>query len=275
MSVTTFDSALAGHDHTAKDETGRVVQPHATSGARSRAEKLRALAGLNPRLAFDLFRTRFWGPRDHQVVEAFMAYRQGRDFEFSYDFVSNNLPYAAPLIRAFDQAHGSEPIRYLEIGAYEGLNLAFMDWLLPGRIEATVIDPWFDERINPDETYHEVQERFHRNVARMGFRAMDARRGFSSDLLPVLRQEGQRFDMVYIDGSHTALDVMVDMCCCTGLLRTGGMMILDDYWHDVSDISGPGVKQAVDRFLDIFHPYFRVEAAYRQVVLTKTAAVPG
>jgi hypothetical protein len=41
----------------------------------------------------------------------------------------------------------------VEIGAYEGRNLAFMDWLLPKRLAVTVIDPWFDEALNPEEKY--------------------------------------------------------------------------------------------------------------------------
>jgi hypothetical protein len=64
------------------------------------------------------------------------------------------------------------------------------------------------------------------------------------------------------------------MCFCASLLTIGGMMVLDDYWHDISDISGPGVKQAVDRFLSVFSRYFTVDAVYRQVVLTKTAEIP-
>jgi len=67
---------------------------------------------------------------------------------------------------------------------------------------------------------------------------------------------------------------MIDMCFCANLLKVGGMMILDDYWHDISDIGGPGVKQAVDRFLGVFRRHFEVVAAYRQVVLVKTAHIP-
>ncbi|HKT54168.1 MAG TPA: class I SAM-dependent methyltransferase, partial [Caulobacteraceae bacterium] len=92
--------------------------------------------------------------------------------------------------------------------------------------------------------------------------------------LPKMQAAGERFDITYVDGSHTAVDVMIDMCFCANLLSVGGLMILDDYWHDVSDIGGPGVKQAVDGFLGVFHSHFEVVAAYRQVVLRKTAELP-
>jgi hypothetical protein len=111
-------------------------------------------------------------------------------------------------------------------------------------------------------------------MARTNFRSFSCRRSFSYVELPAMRGEGELFDLIYVDGSHTAVDVMIDLCFCANLLEVGGMMILDDYWHDISDIGGPGVKQAVDRFLGVFHRSFDVAAAYRQVALVKTADIP-
>jgi hypothetical protein len=84
----------------------------------------------------------------------------------------NNIPFVTPLLRDFvgQARRRGDPL--LEIGAYEGRNLAFMDWLIPGRLDVTVIDPWFDETLNPEEKYHAVEPRFHRNMAKTGFRSM-------------------------------------------------------------------------------------------------------
>ena len=251
----------------------RNVQPHATSGQRSKFDKLRSFAGLNPRLASPLARTML-RRRDGAVAAAFAAYAKARGFEFTYDCVSNNIPFIQPLLLDFAARHGAGTIRYMEIGAYEGRNIAFMDWLLPGQLDITAIDPWFDETHNPDESYHGIEARFRRNAARTGAAKMTVLRSFSSIELPKMQAAGETFDMIYVDGSHTAVDVMIDMCFCANLLKVGGMMILDDYWHDVSDIGGPGVKQAVDRFLGVFRQHFDVVAAYRQVVLLKTAELP-
>ncbi len=87
-------------------------------------------------------------------------------------------------------------------------------------------------------------------------------------------EAGAGFDLIYVDGTHTALGVMIDLCYCAALLRTGGLMVLDDYWHQQSEIGGPGVKQAVDRFHGAFRHYFELEAVYRQVILRKTAEIP-
>jgi hypothetical protein len=85
---------------------------------------------------------------------------------------------------------------------------------------------------------------------------------------------GERYDLIYVDGSHTAWAVGVDLAFCAGLLDIGGMMVLDDYWHTESEIGGPGVKQAVDRFYGVFARYFDLTAVYRQVALTKTREIP-
>jgi SAM-dependent methyltransferase len=251
--------------------TPRTVLPHAFSG-RTAADKLRSLAQVNPRLVPHMLATAL-RPRATGAVESFGRHIEARGLEFTYDGVSANIPSLAPLLQDF-AGRSDEAIRYLEIGAYEGRNLAFLDWLLPGRLEVLAIDPWFDEALNPDENYRSIEARCRRNIARMGHKAVEIRRGFSSDELPKLRASNARFDLIYVDGSHAALDVLIDLSFAAALLVPGGMMILDDYWHDVAEIGGPGVKQAVDRFLAVFARYFRVAGAYRQVVLVKTDEIP-
>lgn len=236
------------------------------------ADPLRALATLNGRFAGSLAQTMLASPRADADVAAFAEHAKARGFEFTTDWADNNIPFIAPVLRRF--AQGREAIAYLEIGAYEGKTLAFMDWLLPGRLEVTVIDPWFDQDLNPEEKYHAVEPRFHRNVGKLGFRGLKVRKGFSTYDLPRMLEAGDAFDLIYVDGSHTAWAVFVDLCFCAAMLRTGGLMVLDDYWHDESEIGGPGVKQAVDRFHGTFRQYFELEAVYRQVVLRKTGEIP-
>ena len=72
--------------------------------------------------------------------------------------------------------------------------------------------------------------------------------------MPLARaiSSGYQFDFIYIDGSHTAPDVMTDACMAFGLLKKGGIMLFDDYlWGDV-----PGLlhrpKLAIDLFVTLF-----------------------
>lgn len=236
------------------------------------ADPIRALATMNGRFAQPFAQTMLVRPKAREDAGAFAAHCAAMDFEFTTEWADNNIPYVAPLLRDF--AAGRGQIRYLEIGAYEGRNLAFMDWLLPAKLDVTVIDPWFDETLNPEEKYHAVEPRFRRNVAKLNFTGLSTRKGFSTYELPKMLEAGERFDLIYVDGSHTAWAVMVDLAYCAALLDIGGMMVLDDYWHHESEIGGPGVKQAVDRFHGVFRDYFEITAVYRQVALTKTAEIP-
>jgi predicted O-methyltransferase YrrM len=236
------------------------------------AGRLRQLATINGRFAPNLAQTMLASPRDSEAAEAFGAHIAARAFEFTTEWADNNIPFVTPLLRRF--AEGRQDIRYLEIGAYEGRNLAYMDWLLPGRLDVTVIDPWFDEALNPEEKYHAVEPRFRRNAAKLNFRSLHTIKGFSTYELPKMLEAGEAFDLVYIDGSHTAWAVLVDLAYCAAMLKVGGVMVLDDYWHHESEIGGPGVKQAVDRFHGAFRKYFEIEAVYRQVALRKTAELP-
>ena len=232
----------------------------------------RMLASLNGRFAPSLVRTMLASPRAPSDVAAFSVHADAKGFEFTDLWADNNIPFIAPVLRRFTA--GRERIDYLEIGAYEGRNLAFMDWLLPGKLGVTVIDPWFDDVLNPEEKYHAVEPRFQRNTRKLEFQALEVIKGFSTYELPVLLQAGRSFDLIYVDGTHTALGVMIDLCFCAAMLKVGGLMVLDDYWHQESEIGGPGVKPAVDRFHGMLGRYFELEAVYRQVVLRKIADIP-
>ena len=233
------------------------------------ANPVKLMLGLNPRFAPCFAKTMLGTPRASDEAEAFAAHVESQGFEFTASWADENIPFIAPVLRRL--AVSGATLSYLEVGAYEGRNLAFMDWLLPGQLQVTAIDPWFHKALNPEDKYHAIEPRFWRNAKKLHFPYFSVRKGFSTYELPTMLKAGETFDVIYIDGSHTAWAVMTDLCYCAALLQVGGLMILDDYWHEESEIGGPGVKQAVDRFHGIFHDYFEPEAVYRQVVLRKTA----
>lgn len=236
------------------------------------ADALRALATMNHRFAPQFAKTMLATPRADDDAAAFATHCKAMNFEFTEGWADQNIPFVSPLLRDFAAKRGS--LRYMEIGAYEGRNLAFMDWLLPSKLDVTVIDPWFDEDLNPEEKYHAVEPRFARNTAKLSFSRLTTHKGFSTYELPRMLERGETYDLIYIDGSHTAWAVGVDLAYCAALLNVGGMMVLDDYWHHESEIGGPGVKQAVDAFHGVFRRYFDITAVYRQVALTKILEIP-
>jgi predicted O-methyltransferase YrrM len=72
-----------------------------------------------------------------------------------------------------------------------------------------------------------------------------------------LAQLNESFDLVYIDGDHSRLQVMIDTCLAWRLLRSRGIMIWDDYTEyrpDLIDRPAP----AIDAFLYMMKNEVRV-----------------
>jgi predicted O-methyltransferase YrrM len=80
---------------------------------------------------------------------------------------------------------------------------------------------------------------------------------------------GARFDFIYIDGSHTAPDVLTDACMAFPLLRKNGVMLFDDYmWMGkVELLHRP--KIAVDSFTTIFAEKCLVRMTGYQLAIQK------
>jgi predicted O-methyltransferase YrrM len=149
------------------------------------------------------------------------------------------------------------PLRYLEVGSYEGASLAFVHDLLEGRLRATIVDPFENYSELPTTEMSAVEARFQANIKATG---IDARvlRGSSIERLPQLIAGGEAFDLIYIDGSHAKLDVITDALLCWRLLAPGGLMIFDDYRM-------PEVGAAVDTFVRLVRPQASVVNVASQV----------
>jgi predicted O-methyltransferase YrrM len=61
----------------------------------------------------------------------------------------------------------------------------------------------------------------------------------------------ESYDIVYIDGSHAAPDVLADAVLSWSLLKKGGIMIFDDYMLDWELPPQDRPKIAIEAFLRI------------------------
>ena len=72
----------------------------------------------------------------------------------------------------------------------------------------------------------------------------------------------QSFDLIYIDGSHEAPDVLADAVLAFQLLRPGGVMIFDDYLWSMHRPGTQDVllmpKPAIDAFMNIYQRKMQV-----------------
>ena len=92
------------------------------------------------------------------------------------------------------------------------------------------------------------------------------------------RKTGERFDLVYLDGSHFGLDVLVDAAVSWQLLGDGGFLVFDDYlWAELGEDALLRPRPAIDAFLALvegkYEPRVRARAGGRaQAPLARSRA---
>lgn len=83
--------------------------------------------------------------------------------------------------------------------------------------------------IDPYQPYSPYDEAGVVNVEKAGLTGyLDYRGEFSEFVLPRLLETSQRFDFIYVDGSHLFESVLIDAFYCARLLNDGGIIAFDD-----------------------------------------------
>lgn len=168
---------------------------------------------------------------------------------------------------------------FLEIGSYEGRStvwtvenmmedggtiIAIDTW--EGGEEHTVIgEPMGTVETNFDHNIKVCSDRFpNRKILKIKMNSYDAISYFAGRMgreCPV--------DFVYIDGSHIAKDVLADACMAWPLLKSGGIMVFDDYvWGNPRDILHRP-KIAIDSFINIYAEHLEVVSMGYQIAVKK------
>jgi len=162
-------------------------------------------------------------------------------------------------------AHKTD-LNYLEIGSYEGKSAI---WLLENILthptsRLTCIDPWIDVINFSGEN---IFTRFSKNIQKYVDK-INIVRNYSSNVLrkydtvPI-------FDLIYVDGCHTALCALEDMVLSFPLLKPGGLMIIDDYKWNTHFPQHERPQLAVDTFIKIFTENINVLYKGWQVIIEK------
>ncbi|MBJ7401774.1 MAG: class I SAM-dependent methyltransferase [Bradyrhizobium sp.] len=132
----------------------------------------------------------------------------------------NNLKFIQQTMRE------RRPLRTLEIGlAFGASTLVFCTENKKlghaGEKQHTAIDPY-----QPYSPYDEAGVYAVERAKLADY--LDYRPEFSEFVLPRLLESHQRYDFIYIDGSHLFENVFIDTFYCARLLNDGGWMALDD-----------------------------------------------
>jgi predicted O-methyltransferase YrrM len=177
-------------------------------------------------------------------------------YRFSTDWTN---PYTASWAKALADFKNRPNIRYLEVGIWEGRS-AF----------------WMFENILTDPTSSAVgldivlTERLRHNVEVSGLgKRLEVLEGDSGIVLRPMPLAS--FDIIYVDASHLAKNVLRDTILCWPLLKPGGVMIFDDYAFG----GGPDLpidlrpRMALDAFLTAYRNELTILHREYQVIVKK------
>ena len=154
---------------------------------------------------------------------------------FTSDWFTHNIPaWEATIIPHLRQINGA---KILEIGAFEGRSTI---WFLQNFPSATLttIDPWD----YTDGAHEGTYDLFNANIRQYANRVTVIRG--KSQLARAFPAE--TFDLVYIDGDHHSSAVIHDAVISFEVLKTGGLLVFDDYQGGDKSIKYP--KPAIDLF---------------------------
>ncbi len=180
-----------------------------------------------------------------------------KDYKFSEDWFTQYIPIWKKILAPFKD---KPEINYLEIGVYEGRSLIWMleNVLTHSTSKATCID------IFPGD----LKEKFLTNLKLSGFKdkvtIITGRSQIELRYLPI-----NSFDIIYIDASHNAGDVLADAVLSWSLLKDGGLLIFDDYLYKTELPIELRPKFAIDAFMTAYGYHIEVVHQDYQVILRK------
>jgi glycosyltransferase involved in cell wall biosynthesis/predicted O-methyltransferase YrrM len=186
------------------------------------------------------------------------------EYQFTADWFSHCIPVWDQLIG------GVRATRILEIGSFEGRSTCYLieNCSKTEPIEIYCVDTWEGGVEHDKNAMREIEQRFDHNVTLAKQRASHAasvtklKKSSTQALAEIIARREAPFDLIYVDGSHQAPDVLADAVLAFQLLRVGGIMIFDDYlWRLEPDgrqdpLNMP--KPAIDSFINIFQRKLRI-----------------
>lgn len=187
---------------------------------------------------------------------------------YTHDWFSNNIPHWIQIL----EAHKGRPnLKYLEIGCYEGKATRWLcDNILTHETSTIdVVDTFAGsmEHVNSVD-FTPVERNFRENLADcIELKKVFVNKNTSAKFLRA--KQTPQYEMIYIDGSHTAQDVLEDAVLAWPLLATNGIMIFDDYGWNKYPQPYLNPKLAIDSFLSVMESKYTLLHKAYQVAIQK------
>lgn len=166
-----------------------------------------------------------------------------------------------------------KPATGLELGTWKA---QFAEWLLDNILADPGSQLWCVDTFEGSEEHalagldcSGLERDARARLERFGSKAQIFRSRSDNALRGFLRDD--RFDFIYVDAAHDAMNVLRDGVLAFDLLKVGGVMVFDDYeWTSMEqEVDRP--KMAIDAFLACYARRLEVIGVGWQVAVRKVA----
>ena len=181
--------------------------------------------------------------------------------KITYDFFSRNVFDWFDILKRFKD----KKFNYLEIGSFEGNSALFiLEYFKNSNL--VCVDQWKQlyKKDGTKEGYEHfsidlIEKNFDNNLK--DYVSRYTKNKISSDLF--FNENNQRFDIIFVDGSHYADDVANDCINSWLVLKKNGILILDDFFWTGYDNLENNPAYAINKFLK------KIKNEYKIIRLTK------
>lgn len=202
--------------------------------------------------------------------------------QFTNDWFGNVKKIWDPYVKSFKDQPNK---RCLEVGSYEGRSTLYMAKNLCNGSGSYIdaVDTWKGGLDQKKEPLEGLYERFTHNLSQeIQKNQVKINKGSSFDILMNMVQEvksgkREKYDFIYIDGSHVAKDVLIDTILAWELLKINGIMIFDDYGYAYGGGAWPEYfvpRTAIDAFLKCYETAYEILLKEYQVHIKKLKDEP-
>jgi predicted O-methyltransferase YrrM len=176
--------------------------------------------------------------KNNSIHSEFLDHIKEKKLFFSQDWFTYKIDIIKNILNKYQKNY---PKKILEIGSYEGLSMVFFLYLFNSS-KIDVVDLFLSQ-------YKEIFDKNFKIIDNGNIRV------FKKNSHNFLSNNNESYDLIFVDGGHGYLEVLVDLLYSYKFLNLGGILLIDDYDWDSTDKS-KSVRLATNHFLDIIENTF-------------------
>ena len=196
--------------------------------------------------------------------------KENLSFHNNQDWFSHNICYWH---HAFIKKLPNKKISILEIGNYEGNSTVFLLKEIPNSTIECVdsFSPY--NKLQSGKDYDVIYNNFLSNTSpykeRVTIFKMKSNEFFSLKIASTKDFKNEKYDLIYIDGSHIYADVLNDANSAINLLNKNGVLIFDDFlWMHYPKINDNPMG-AIKKFLESNIKNLKIISISHQIIFQK------